>query len=64
MELTALPARINVRRQPPRELLLRKVLFTAGRFIVVPCQVDEGSVDGIARRVIVTLPGVVSESPP
>jgi len=33
---------------PPRELLLRKLLFTAGRFIVVPCQVDEGSVDGIA----------------
>lgn len=33
---------------PPRELLLRKVLFTAGRFIVVPCQVDEGSIDGIA----------------
>lgn len=33
---------------PPRELLLRKLLFTAGRFIVVPCQVDEGSIDGIA----------------
>ena len=33
---------------PPRELLLRKILFTAGRFIVVPCQVDEGSIDGIA----------------
>lgn len=33
---------------PPRELLLRKLLFVAGRFIVVPCQVDEGSVDGIA----------------
>lgn len=33
---------------PPRELLLRKLLFTAGRFIVVPSQVDEGSVDGIA----------------
>lgn len=33
---------------PPRELLLRKVLFTAGRFVVVPCQVDEGSIDGIA----------------
>jgi chromosome partitioning protein len=33
---------------PPRELLLRKILFTAGRFLVVPCQVDDGSVDGIA----------------
>ena len=33
---------------PPRELLLRKMLFTAGRFVVIPCQVDEGSVDGIA----------------
>jgi cellulose biosynthesis protein BcsQ len=33
---------------PPRELLLRRVLFTAGRFIVVPCQVDDGSIDGIA----------------
>jgi cellulose biosynthesis protein BcsQ len=33
---------------PPRELLLRRVLFTAGRFIVIPCQVDDGSIDGIA----------------
>ncbi len=33
---------------PPRELLLRKLLFVAGRYIVVPCQVDEGSIDGIA----------------
>lgn len=33
---------------PPRELLLRRILFTAGRFVVVPCQVDDGSVDGIA----------------
>jgi chromosome partitioning protein len=33
---------------PPRELLLRKILFAAGRFIVVPCQVDEGSIDGVA----------------
>jgi cellulose biosynthesis protein BcsQ len=29
-------------------LLLRRILFTAGRFVVVPCQVDDGSVDGIA----------------
>lgn len=33
---------------PPRELLLRKLLFVAARFLVVPCQVDEGSIDGIA----------------
>jgi cellulose biosynthesis protein BcsQ len=33
---------------PPRELLLRRMLFTACRFVVVPCQVDEGSIDGIS----------------
>ena len=33
---------------PPRELLLRRMLFTACRFVVIPCQVDEGSIDGIA----------------
>lgn len=33
---------------PPGELLLRKMLFVACRFVVVPCQVDVGSIDGIA----------------
>lgn len=33
---------------PPSEILLRKVLFAAARFVVVPCQVDDASVDGIA----------------
>jgi chromosome partitioning protein len=33
---------------PPSEILLRRVLFAAARFVIVPCQVDAGSVDGIA----------------
>ncbi len=34
---------------PPRELLLRRLLLAAGRFLVVPCQVDDASVDGLAN---------------
>ena len=33
---------------PPSEILLRRILFAAARFVIVPCQVDDGSVDGIA----------------
>jgi cellulose biosynthesis protein BcsQ len=33
---------------PPRELLLRKLLFTACRFVIIPCQCDDGSIDGIS----------------
>lgn len=33
---------------PPGELLLRRVLFTACDYVVIPCQVDMGSVDGIS----------------
>ena len=33
---------------PPRELLLRRLIFAAVRYVVIPCQVDEGSIDGIS----------------